>query len=89
MLSKFAYVLLACFSVLLVACDGVQIDPNGMGLQVQLDSTFNGGPADLSFSDGYIRISEIEFEGEKVDGSEIEYEVEQLTTIDLATGQER
>lgn len=86
MLTKFAYLLLACFAFILVACDGVQVTPNGMGLQVQLDSTFNGGPTDLSFDAGYIRLSEIEFEGEKTNGDEIEYEVEQLIKIDLATG---
>jgi len=39
----------------------------------------------MRFYNGIIRLSEIEFAGEKNNGEKIEYEVEQLTTIDLTT----
>ena len=84
---SFFALLFAFVLCLAIACDGVTVDPTGMGVTVQLDPAASTiGPADLQFTEGFLNISEIEFEGEKEDESEIELEVEQLTTIDLATG---
>lgn len=85
MLSKFSYLLLASFVFPLAAIDGVEVDSSGIGLQVQFDSIINGGPANMTFYKGIIRLSEVEFEGEETNGEKIEYQVEQLTTIDLTT----
>ncbi|MFK7925646.1 MAG: hypothetical protein AB8H47_27085 [Bacteroidia bacterium] len=85
MLSKFSYLLLASFIFPLTATDGVKLNPSGIGLQVQFASIINGGPANMTFYNGIIRLSEIEFEGEEINGKTIEYQVEQLTTIDLTT----
>lgn len=78
---------IATLLFVLISCTGVTVDPTGMGFTVLLDpAASTSAPADLQILNGFLRLSEIEFEGEKVDESEIEFEVEQLTTIDLATG---
>ncbi|MEM6347093.1 MAG: hypothetical protein AAF927_24605 [Bacteroidota bacterium] len=86
MLSKFLYLSLACFTLPMIAGDGIKDNSGEMDLQIQFDSVFNGGAANLTFYNGTIRLSEIEFEGENANGEEVEYELAQLTTIDLTTG---
>ena len=69
------------------SCDDVDVDPTGMGFSVILNPASNASaPGSLQFDEGFIRISEIEFEGENSDDDEIEIELEQHTTIDLVTG---
>ena len=78
---------LALIQLCLIACDSVTVDPTGMGINVQFNqASTTQGPADLQFTEGFLRLSELEFEGERKDGGEIELEIDQLTTIDLATG---
>lgn len=85
MLTKFLYLSLACFALPLVSFNGVPVNHGGMDLQIQFDSIINGGAANLSFYNGIIRLSEIEFEGEKTNGEVIDYELAQATSIDLTT----
>lgn len=88
MFHKTYWLSLAFILILFASCDDTTVDPNGMGFTVVLNPNPNGpGPGDLTFDEGYIRVSEIEFEGEQDDDDEIEVEIEQLTTIDLITGE--
>ena len=79
---------LALFACLWVACDQVGVDPTGMGTTVILDQSLSATqPGEIQFEEGYLVIREIEFEGEKEDDNEIEVEIEQLTTLNLLTGE--
>ncbi|MEL6842082.1 MAG: hypothetical protein AAFP02_02620, partial [Bacteroidota bacterium] len=86
MLSKFVYLMLACFTVPMIADNGVDFDSGGMDLQIQFDASINDEAAEITFYNGVIRLREIEFEGEKTNGEKVEYDLAQPTTIDLTTG---
>lgn len=86
MLSKFVYLTLACFTVPMIAGNGVDFHSGEMDLQIQFDASINDEAAEISFYNGTIRLREIEFEGEKTNGEKVEYDLAQPTTIDLTTG---
>ena len=69
----------------LMSCEDVQIDPNGMGINVRIDST-NNSALDIQIDEAYMRISEIEFEGEMANDQEIELASSIETMLDLLTG---
>lgn len=84
MLQKFL-IALSIPLLFIYACEDVQVDPNGMGITVRIDST-NNSPLNVQIDEAYMRISEIEFEGELANDEEIEVESSVETMLDLLTG---
>ncbi|MEL6253656.1 MAG: hypothetical protein AAFR87_16730 [Bacteroidota bacterium] len=78
-------ILLSIPLLFFMSCEDVQIDPNGMGISVQIDSSSNSA-LNIQIDEAYMRISEIEFEGELTDDQEIEVESSIETVLDLLTG---
>lgn len=79
--------LLPALLLVITSCEQVSVDPDGLEINIILDqSSTSNGPVDFVIDEAYLRLSEIEFEGEKKNDEEIEIEVEQVTTVNLLTG---
>jgi len=88
MLKKIFYLLLFLPTCFIISCEDVQVTPNGMGIRIVIDSTSTSQSAgSIQIDEAYMRISEIEFEGELTDDEEIELESSQTVMFDLLTGQ--
>ncbi|MCP9236167.1 hypothetical protein [Lewinella sp. JB7] len=83
--SLFSTLLLA---LLITACSKDDAPTTGFQLRMELDkSTVNYRSAgDLRFTSGSVVISEIEFDGDRADGTSVSLSQESIMTFDLATG---